>query len=178
MSAATKHQAAVYWFTGLPASGKSTLAGAFADRLRRDGAPVHLLDGDAVRAVMPGIGFSREEREQYLRHMGYLASVLEQNGVTVVCSFVSPYAASRDFARSLCKRFCEIYVSTPLAACEARDPKGLYRRARAGEIRQMTGVDDPYEAPASPELTLDTSRRNLEECAAELKNFSARIQGV
>lgn len=158
----------VFWLTGLPASGKSTLARLLAAELTKDGTRVEHLDGDEVRSLLPSVGFERAQREQYLRYMGFLCSVLERNGVTVIASFVSPYAASRDFSRSLCRRFREIHVATPLEECERRDPKGLYARARSGEISHFTGVDDPYEPPARPELRLDTSLQSESECLRAL----------
>ena len=152
---------AVIWFTGLPASGKSTLADWVAGQLSARGMPVERLDGDAVRRIFPETGFTREERDAHLRRIGYLASKLEAHGVFVVASFVSPYRDSREFVRQLCRSFLEVYVSTPLAECERRDPKGLYRRARAGEIANFTGVSDPYEPPEAPALTIDTSTESV-----------------
>ncbi len=119
---------------------------------------VEYLDGDAMREIFPTTGFTRAERDAHLRRVGYLASRLEEHGVIVVASFVSPYRESRDFVRGLCRNFVEIYVATPLEECERRDVKGLYARARRGEIRNFTGIDDPYEPPEHPELTLDTRR--------------------
>jgi 3'(2'),5'-bisphosphate nucleotidase len=152
---------AVIWLTGLPASGKSTIAAELYTRLRATGARVELLDGDEVRRLFPSTGFTREARDAHVRHVGHLASRLEHHGVIVIVSLVSPYREARDFVRSLCQRFIEVHVSTPLDVCERRDPKGLYARARAGAIQQMTGVDDPYEAPLAPELAIDTQRTTL-----------------
>jgi len=159
---------AVLWFTGLPGSGKSTVADWVAGALRQRGWPVERLDGDAVRKIFPETGFSREERDAHLRRVGYLASKLEAHGVFVVASFVSPYAESRGFVRSVCNSFVEIYVSTPLEECERRDPKGLYARARRGEIANFTGVSDPYEPPPSPEVTIDTSTLSVEAAGAQV----------
>jgi adenylylsulfate kinase len=164
-SSSTSEPAAVVWLTGLSGAGKSTIAERVVAALREQGRRVEHLDGDALRAVLP-TGFSRAERDAHVRRVGFLASRLEAHGVTVVASFVSPYAESRDFARGLCRRFLEVHVATPLAECERRDPKGLYLRARRGEVRGLTGLDDPYEPPASPELTLDTSRVTPAEAAA------------
>ena len=161
----------MYWFTGLPGAGKSTLAEKLVDTLRAAGEKVEWLDGDAVRKLLPGIGFDRASREVYLRHMAFLASVLERNGITVVASFVSPYKTSRALARSLCRNFCEIHVATPLLECERRDPKGQYRRARSGELLLFTGVSDLYESPDAPELSLDTSTATAEECLARLQQL-------
>ena len=156
--------ATVVWFTGLSGSGKSTIATRVHEALVRRGVPVEFLDGDALREVFPGTGFTRAEREEHLRRTGYMASRLAAHGVTVVASFVSPYRASRDFVRRLCPAFLEVYVATPLEECERRDVKGLYARARRGEIRHFTGIDDPYEPPEHPELTLDTRALSVDQC--------------
>jgi adenylylsulfate kinase len=160
--------APVLWFTGLSGSGKSTIAARVCEELRRRGTDVEYLDGDALREVFPNTGFTRAEREEHLRRAGYMASRLAAHGVTVVASFVSPYRESRDFIRRLCPGFIEVFVSTPLEECERRDVKGLYARARRGEIRHFTGIDDPYEQPDHPELTLDTRVLSLEQCVAQV----------
>jgi adenylylsulfate kinase len=129
---------------------------------------VEYIDGDALREVFPNTGFTRAEREEHLRRTGYMASRLAAHGVTVVASFVSPYRESRDFIRRHCRKFVEIYVATPLDECERRDVKGLYARARRGEIKNFTGIDDPYETPENPELTLDTRALSVEECVARV----------
>ena len=134
------------------------MAKKVTDELRSKGHKVEYLDGDALREVFPNTGFSKEERDTHIKRVGYLASRLEHNGVFVVAAFVSPYEDARAFVRNLCDNFIEVYVSTPLEICEKRDPKGLYKKARAGEIKNFTGIDDPYEPPQSPELTLDTSK--------------------
>jgi adenylylsulfate kinase len=151
------------WFTGLSGSGKSTIATRVHEALLRRGVEVEYIDGDALREVFPNTGFTRAEREEHLRRAGYMASRLAAHGVTVVASFVSPYRESREFIRRLCPRFVEIFVATPLEECERRDVKGLYARARRGEIRNFTGIDDPYEAPERPELTLDTRALSVDQ---------------
>ena len=164
----TGSAAAVLWFTGLSGSGKSTIASRVYAELLRHGVEAEYIDGDALRAVFPNTGFTREEREEHLRRTGYMASRLAAHGITVVASLVSPYQASRDFTRKLCRDFVEIYVATPLEECERRDVKGLYARARRGEIRNFTGIDDPYEPPEHPEITLDTQVLSVDQCVARV----------
>jgi adenylylsulfate kinase len=169
----------VLWFTGLSGSGKSTLATWVADALKRRGLRVEELDGDSIRNIFPNTGFTKPERDAHIKRVGYLASKLEQNGVFVVASFVSPYRESRDFVRSLCTNFIEVYVSTPIEECERRDVKGLYARARRGEIANFTGVDDPYEPPLSPEIDVDTSEVDLQRAGERvLAVLGARIGRV
>jgi adenylylsulfate kinase len=163
-----KSAAAVLWFTGLSGSGKSTIAERVHAELERRGTEVEYIDGDALRSVFPNTGFTREQREEHLRRTGYMASRLEAHGIMVVASFVSPYRESRDFIRKLCRTFVEIYVSTPLGVCERCDVKGLYARARRGEIRNFTGIDDPYEPPEHPELTLDTRCLSVDQSVAKV----------
>jgi adenylylsulfate kinase len=148
---------AVVWFTGLSGSGKSTIAVWVAERLQEAGARVERIDGDVIRDLFPHTGFSRAERDAHVRRLGYLASRLEHHGVFVVASLISPYRDSRDFARRLCRRFIEVHVATPIEECERRDVKGLYAKARRGDIREFTGIDDPYEPPLAPEVVVDTS---------------------
>jgi adenylylsulfate kinase len=166
--------APVLWFTGLSGSGKSTIATRVHQELMRRGTAVEYIDGDALREVFPGTGFTRADREEHLRRTGYMASRLAAHGITVIASFVSPYRESRAFVRRLCPGFVEIYVATPLEECERRDVKGLYARARRGEIPNFTGIDDPYEPPEHPELTLDTRSLSLDQCVAAVL---ARIGG-
>jgi len=164
----TTAAAPVLWFTGLSGSGKSTIAIRVHEELVRRGVDVEYIDGDALREVFPNTGFTRAEREEHLRRTGYMASRLAAHGVTVVASLVSPYRESRELIRKLCREFVEIYVATPLDECERRDVKGLYARARRGEIKNFTGIDDPYEPPENPELTLDTRALSVEECVARV----------
>jgi adenylylsulfate kinase len=167
MRHAWEDKAAVIWLTGLSGSGKSTIADRLAAELERLGCEVEKLDGDGVREVFP-TGFSREERQQHVRRMGFMAGLLNRHGVFVVASFISPYRESRDFARSHARRFFEVHVSTPLAECERRDVKGLYARARRGEIKAFTGISDPYEPPLCPELTLDTTELPVESAVRQI----------
>jgi adenylylsulfate kinase len=153
----------ILWFTGLSGSGKSTLSEALYGKLKNKGLKVEHLDGDSIREIFPKTGFSKEERNRHIRRVGFLASKLEKNGVIVIASFISPYKETRDFVRNLCNNFIEVYVSTPLEECERRDIKGLYAKARKGEITQFTGIDDPYEVPENPEIEIDTTNMGVEE---------------
>jgi adenylyl-sulfate kinase len=157
------------WFTGLSGAGKSTIANIVADGLRERGRKVELLDGDEVREhLSKGLGFSKEDRDTNIRRIGWVAAVLARNGVVSVTAAISPYRSVRDEVRGWITNFVEIHVATSLEDCEARDVKGLYAKARSGEIPEFTGVSDPYEAPVAPELTLATAGRTPEESAAEV----------
>ena len=161
----------VIWFTGLSGAGKTTLAEKLAAYLKAKGEKCELLDGDTVRNIFPQTGFTKKERDEHVKRMGFLASMLERNGVTVLASFISPYRESRDFVRKMCKNFVEVYVSTSLEVCEKRDVKGLYKKARSGEIKSFTGIDDPYEAPLHPEITINTAEETVEESLAKLIDY-------
>jgi adenylylsulfate kinase len=154
--------APVIWLTGLSGAGKSTIGRALVDNIRVRGIPVECLDGDVLRGIFPTTGFSREAREAHVKWTGYSASLLAGHGVTVVCALISPYAAGRAAVRRLCERFVEVYVSTPIEECERRDVKGLYARARRGELLNFTGISDPYERPMTPEVTVDTRSVNVD----------------
>ena len=162
------------WFTGLPCSGKTTTAEALAHRLQDAPGAVAILDGDVIRACFSGdLGFSKADRDANVHRVGGLAAQLVQRGGIVICALVSPYAAARGRARELvgAARFVEVFVDTPLAVAEARDVKGLYAKARRGEIRNFTGIDDPYEPPTHPELTLDTVNCALSDNVARLIRY-------
>jgi adenylylsulfate kinase len=165
----------VIWLTGLSASGKTTIGDALAENLKTLGHRVEHLDGDLVRKMFPGTGFSREERDRHIKRVGYLAAMLEKHGVFVVASFISPYLEARAFVRSLCSNFIEVYVSTPLNECEKRDPKGLYKKARTGEITNFTGIDDPYEPPENPEIEIDTTGLTVDEAVERILNYLETI---
>ena len=158
----------VIWFTGLSGAGKTTLAEKLAAYLKQTGVKCELLDGDTVRNIFPQTGFTKKDRDEHVKRMGFLASMLERNGVTVLASFISPYRESRDFVRKMCRNFVEVYVSTSLEVCEKRDVKGLYKKARCGEIKSFTGIDDPYEAPLNPEITINTAEETVEESLEKL----------
>lgn len=153
------------WFTGLSGAGKSTLAEALAPRLRALGRRVEVLDGDAVRThLSKGLGFSREDRDTNVRRIGWVAHLLARNGVFVITAAISPYRDARAWCRETIRDFVEVYVDAPLEVCAARDVKGLYKRAFAGEIPMFTGVNDPYEPPTAPEVTLSTHAEPLDVC--------------
>lgn len=154
---------AVLWFTGLSGSGKSTLSEGIFQKMKDKGLKVEHLDGDSIRDIFPKTGFSKEERDRHIKRVGFLASKLEKNGVFVISSFISPYQETRDFVRNMCDNFIEVHVATPLDECERRDTKGLYAKARKGEITQFTGIDDPYEEPVNPEIKVDTTNLTVDE---------------
>lgn len=152
------HQGVVLWFTGLSGSGKSTVAGALEQALHRAGVSTYLLDGDNVRhGLCRDLGFSDDDRKENIRRVGEVAKLMVDAGLVVLTAFISPHRAERQMVRDLLAegQFVEVFVDTPLAVCEARDPKGLYKKARAGELRNFTGIDSVYEAPDAPEIHLD-----------------------
>ena len=169
----------VVWFTGLPGSGKTTVANAVASKLRESGYRVEVLDGDWVRTTInPDAGFTREERRIHLRRVAWIARLLARNGVIVLCSFVSPYRSVRKEIREIVEEeapFIEVYCKCSLQECIRRDPKGLYRKALRGEIKHFTGISDPYEEPENPELTLDTEHelpsKNAEKVLDKLRKL-------
>ncbi|MDE0298402.1 MAG: adenylyl-sulfate kinase [Candidatus Poribacteria bacterium] len=157
----------VLWFTGLSASGKSTLAHEVENALHGRGRLTYVLDGDNVRhGLNNNLGFSPEDREENIRRIGEVSKLFADSGVIVITAFISPYRGDRDKARELVEdgRFFEVFVDCPLEVCEERDPKGLYKKARAGEIPEFTGISAPYEEPDSPELTVNTAELTLEQC--------------
>jgi adenylylsulfate kinase len=157
------------WFTGLSGAGKSTIAEVVVEELRRRGHKVELLDGDEVRTnLSKGLGFSKEDRDTNIRRIGWVAKVLARNGVVSVTAAISPYREVRDEIRGQIDHFVEVYVDTPLDVCEGRDVKGLYAKARAGEIPEFTGVSDPYEAPLAPEVRVVTHDRDVAASASQV----------
>ncbi|MEK4062870.1 MULTISPECIES: adenylyl-sulfate kinase [Paenibacillus] len=163
------------WLTGLSGAGKSTIASLLTDRLREQGLAAEWLDGDELRrALGQGLGFSREDRFENIRRAVYVAGMLNRHGVISVVSVISPYAEMRDYARQSLPGFAEVYVDCPLEICESRDVKGLYAKARRGEIPSFTGISDPYQAPVSPELTLRTAEQTPEESVNELWSWLAQ----
>lgn len=165
------HRSAILWFTGLPGAGKSTLAHAVEEALFQRGCRTFVLDGDNVRhGLCSDLGFSREDRIENIRRVGEVAKLFVEAGLIVLTAFISPFRSERERVRSLVLHgdFLEIYVRCPLEVCEARDVKGFYKRARAGEIKEFTGISSPYEEPDDPELIVDTADRPLEACVDQV----------
>jgi adenylylsulfate kinase len=157
------------WFTGLSASGKTTISQALEGVLRGRGYKVESLDGDLVRQNLTrGLGFSKADRDENIRRIGFVAHLLARNGVIVLVSAISPYREIRDEVRARIGDFVEVFVNAPVEVCEQRDPKGLYRKARAGEIKGFTGIDDPYEPPLTPEVECLTAVETVEQSLAKV----------
>jgi len=168
------------WFTGLSGAGKSTIAGIVAGQLRERGERVEVLDGDVVRTnLSKGLGFSKEDRDTNIRRIAFVANLLSRNGVVAITAAISPYREIRDEARELMgDRFVEIYVKASVGTCAERDVKGLYEKAFRGEIKEFTGVSDPYEPPVDPEVVLDTEAEAVEESAARVLAYLDSRVGV
>jgi len=167
------HHGCVLWFTGLSGAGKSTLAFALEEELFRRGYQVYVIDGDNLRyGLNSDLGFSHKDRTENIRRAGEVAALFAGAGTICISAFVSPYRADREVARKAAgDRFNEVYVRADLETCERRDPKGLYKKARRGEIKDFTGVSAPYEAPLAPEIVLDTANHTVAECVAQLLAF-------
>ena len=157
------------WFTGLSGAGKSTLANLLADELRQRGHRVEVLDGDEIRThLSKGLGFSKEDRDTNIRRIGYVAKLLSRNGVVAISAAISPYREVRDELRREHQNFFEVFMKCPIDTLAERDVKGLYKKALAGEIKNFTGVSDPYEEPLKPELVIDSSREKVDESLRKL----------
>lgn len=164
---------ATIWFTGLSGSGKSTIAIALEERLSREGVFCRILDGDNIRTgINRGLGFSEEDRRENIRRIAEVCKLFTDTGIVTLAAFVSPTNELRELAREIIgdEDFIEVYVSTPLEECERRDVKGLYAKARRGEIRDFTGITSPFEVPVKPTLTIDTTNRDIESCVDEVYN--------
>ena len=171
------HKGFVLWFTGLSGAGKSTISNIIEARLRAAGAKVELLDGDVVRThLSKGLGFSKEDRDTNIRRIGFVAAEIERHGGVALCAAVSPYRTTRDEVRHMvgADHFVEVFVDTPLEVCERRDSKGVYAKARRGEITGFTGIDDPYEVPENPEISLDTVVTGPDENARRVLEYLER----
>jgi adenylylsulfate kinase len=171
-----QRQGVTLWFTGLSGSGKTTIAKAVERELRTRHCNVEMLDGDIVRTnLSKGLGFNKEDRDINVRRIGFVANLLSRNGVVAITAAISPYRAIRDEIREMTENFMEVYVNAPLEICESRDTKGLYALARAGKIKNFTGIDDPYEKPLNPEVVCYTSTESIEESVgkviAELERY-------
>lgn len=168
------HKGCVVWFTGLPASGKSTIAHELEVRLFEMGVRTYVLDGDNIRhGLNSDLGFSPEDRRENIRRIGEVAKLFADAGVIAITAFISPYRRDREKARRLLKDgdFIEVYVKCSLEECERRDPKGMYEKARRGEIREFTGVSAPYEPPENCELTVDSENHTIEECVSRVIQY-------
>jgi adenylylsulfate kinase len=168
------HKGAVLWFTGLSACGKSTIANTVDHLLHSEGKRSFVLDGDNIRmGLNKNLGFSAEDRAENIRRIGEVAKLFTEGGTFALTAFISPYRADRDKVREIlgAGEFIEIFVDASLETCEKRDPKGLYKKARAGEIKNFTGISDPYEAPEKPELVLDSNNKGIDELAAEVVGY-------
>ncbi len=173
-AAAKRQQPCLLWFTGLSGAGKSTIANALDRALFERGYHTYLLDGDNIRhGLSRDLGFSPEHRVENIRRIGEVSKLFTDAGLIVLSAFISPYASDRALVRNLFPdgEFIEVFMDTPLATCEARDPKGLYKKARAGSIKQFTGIDSPYERPVAAELVLDTSQLDVAACVQRLLDY-------
>jgi len=171
------HQSVVLWFTGLSGSGKSTLAHVLEEKLFNKGCKTFVLDGDNVRhGLNSNLDFSDNDRKENIRRIGEVAKLMLESGLIVMTAFISPFREDRAAVRNLISNndFIEIYCKASLKTCEERDVKGLYKRARAGEIKNYTGIDSPYEAPENPELIIDTDKETLDESVSKIYNFLER----
>lgn len=168
-SSLTAQQGLTIWFTGLSGSGKTTICKSVATELLARGLRVEVIDGDVIRNhLCKDLGYSQRDRNENIRRIAFIAQLLARNGIVVLVSAISPYREARDEARKAIGDFIEVYVDTPLATCELRDPKELYRKARSGEIRGFTGIDDPYEAPLDPEVVCDTEHESVKQSSLKV----------
>lgn len=166
------HSGGVLWFTGLSGAGKSTLAFSLEEQLFRQGRQVYVLDGDNMRVGLNAdLGFAPQDRTENIRRVGEVAALFADAGIICISAFISPYRADREVARRAATRFHEVYIRADLETCERRDPKGLYRRARAGEIQNFTAIHDVYEEPVSPALIVDTTTSTIEQSLAVLLDY-------
>ena len=169
-----KQKGCVIWFTGLSGSGKSTVANQVAAHLHQSGRITYVLDGDNIRhGLNKNLGFSPEDRQENIRRIGEVAKLFADAGLITTTAFISPYRQDRDAVRDIMPpdRFIEVFVDCPLEVCESRDPKGLYKKARAGELKGFTGIDAPYEAPQSPELVVNTNELDVAACTEQVISY-------
>ncbi|MDX9856097.1 MAG: adenylyl-sulfate kinase [Candidatus Moranbacteria bacterium] len=162
----------VVWLTGLPCSGKTSIAKELEKYFKDNNIPVQRLDGDIVRGTINSdLGFSKKDRDENIRRVTHIAKMLSDNGVNAVVAFVSPYQKMRDFARETCPNFVEVHINCSIEECKKRDVKGMYAKALAGEIKDFTGVQDPYEIPENPEIKVDTEKKSLDESVGEILEY-------
>ena len=160
-----EHKGFTLWFTGLSGSGKSVIADTVAEELKKMGMKVERLDGDIVRkSLTKDLGFTEEDRNMNIERVTFVAKLLTRNGVAVLCSFISPYNKIRAYSRKEIGDYILVYVKCSLEVCEQRDPKGMYKKARAGEIKNFTGIDHPFEEPDTPDIIIETDKQTIEEC--------------
>jgi adenylylsulfate kinase len=168
------HRSFILWFTGLSGAGKSTIAYRVEEELYKRGIRTYVLDGDNIRiGLNKDLGFSKKDREENIRRVGEVAKLFVDAGIVVLTAFISPYKKDRHFVRNLVgeKEFIEVYVKCPIEICEKRDPKGLYKKAKDGIIKQFTGVDDQYEEPENPEIILETDKMSIDECIKKILDY-------
>lgn len=169
-----QHQALVLWYTGLSGSGKSTIANAVDALLFKKGCQTYVLDGDNVRHGLNGdLGFSDEDRVENIRRIGEVAKLFVDSGTIVSTAFISPFISEREMVKKALEpgQFIEVFIDTPIEVCEQRDPKGLYKKARAGEIKHFTGIDSDYQSPLSPQVHVKTQQQSIEECAQQIVDY-------
>ncbi len=165
-------QPCAVWITGLPASGKTTIAALLKEHLKSKNIQVIILDGDEIRkTVSKDLGYSPDDRKEHNRRVIEIAKLLVKNGITTIIPLISPYRETREMARKELPNFVEVYTKASLEACMKRDPKGLYKKAQAGEIQNMTGIQSPYEEPQNPEIILDTEKSSPQDCLAKILDY-------
>ncbi|MCC0175748.1 adenylyl-sulfate kinase [Waterburya agarophytonicola K14] len=174
-----KQRGVAVWFTGFSGAGKSTIADALTEKLKTEGYQLEVLDGDEIREnLTKDLGFSKEDRDTNIRRIGFVAKLLARNGVIVLVPVISPYRAIREEMRANIDNFLEVFVNAPLSVCEDRDVKGLYKQVRAGKIKQFTGIDDPYEPPANPEIECRTDLEELSESVDKIFNKLKELEYI
>jgi len=174
-----KQRGVAVWFTGFSGAGKSTIADALTEKLKSEGYQLEVLDGDEIREnLTKDLGFSKEDRDTNIRRIGFVAKLLARNGVIVLVPVISPYRAIREEMRANIDNFLEVFVNAPISVCEERDVKGLYKQVRAGNIKQFTGIDDPYEPPTNPEIECRTDLEELSQSVDKIFNKLKELEYI